>query len=114
MDAAVYQKATIQSFFNLGLTFSATGDQLAVTGFNQYPAEDRAWIQNGISQNKAEIMAEVRRMQDRLTELIRKADNSKGMTPAAVARISAEGSEIINQLSPEKVREIFKESMVKK
>jgi ferritin-like metal-binding protein YciE len=103
----------IQSFFNLGLTFAATGDQLAVTGFNQYPADDRAWTQDGIRQNKAEIMAEVRRMQDRLTELIRQADNSKGMTPDAVAGISAEGSEIIKHLSPEKVQEIFKESIKK-
>ena len=110
MDAAAYQKAKTQSFFDLGLTFTINGDQLAVNGLSQFKAEDRAMIQTGIRDNKVEIMAEVVKMQDRLKTLVDQTDNSKGLDHESVARISAQGSEIIRQLSPEVTRRIFENS----
>ena len=107
MDYQAYQKARIQSFFNLGLTFSVDGERLRVDGFQQWPPDDRPGLAESIKLNKAEIMAEVKRMQDRLKELVTLADNSMGMTPEAVDMISEEGSEIIDILAPDITRQIF-------
>ena len=108
MDLKTYQAAKIQSFFNLGLKFSVTGDQLAVAGFNQYPPDDRAGLQESIRMNKSKIMEKVIWLQDRLIELIRMADNSKEVTADQMTAISAEGTEIIDQLPEETVQQIFK------
>ena len=113
MDYQAYQKARIQSFFNLGLTFSVDGDRLQVDGFQQWPPAERQELTDSIRQNKAVIMAEVKKMQDRLKELAAMAENSEWMTPEAVARISEEGSEIIDILTPEMVRQIFNQSSEK-
>ena len=59
MDLQTYQKAKIQSFFNIGLKFSVDGDQLAVTGFKNIPPGHREPIQERIKRNKKEIMTEV-------------------------------------------------------
>lgn len=59
MDLKTYQAAKIQSFFNLGLKFAVTGDQLAVTGLSQFPVEDRKGLQELIRNHKSEIMAEM-------------------------------------------------------
>ncbi len=45
---------------------------------------------------------------NRLRELIRLADNSKGLTGRQIEAISEEGSQIIEQLPPETVLSIFK------
>lgn len=95
MDLKTYQAAKIQSFFNLGLKFSVTRDQLSVTGFNQYPPDDRAGLQESIKRNKSEIMADVVRLQDRLKELYTMADSSRGMTADQIQAISDEGSQIL-------------------
>lgn len=110
MDLAAYKTARTRSFFDLGLTFSVDGDRLAVTGFNQFPPEDRARLQALIRQHKTEIMGEAVRLQDRLKVLIGKADNSRGMDPEDVEGISEEGSQIIESLMPEMTRQIFENS----
>lgn len=112
MDLKTYQAAKIQSFFNLGLKFAVTGDQLSVKGFNQYPPDDRAGLQDGIRGHKKEIIAEVVRLQDRLKELVTLADNSKSMTADEVKAIPEEGCRIMDQLPENIIQEIFKKYLV--
>lgn len=57
--------------------------------------------------NNANIAIAKSDLENRLSELITIADNSKGMTAEQVEDISAEGSQIINQLPPETARGIF-------
>jgi hypothetical protein len=109
MDLKTYQAAKIPSFFSLGLKFAVNEDQLSVTGLDQFPPEDRPGLHELIINHKSEIVAEVVKIQNRLTELIHQADHSKGLIQEQIEAISAEGSEIISQLSPEVVRCIFKQ-----
>jgi 2-polyprenyl-6-methoxyphenol hydroxylase-like FAD-dependent oxidoreductase len=108
MNLQAYQAAKIQSFFDLGLTFSVSGEQLAVNGLSQFPAEDQAMIQTGIRDHKSEIMAETNRLQNRLKQLVHQSENSTGLNPAAIEKISDEGNEITQRLSAEMVRRIFR------
>jgi len=98
----------ILSFFNLGLKFSVTGDQLAVSGFKLFAPNYRPGLQESIRRHKSGIMAEVKRMKGRLNELILLADHSKGLTPDEIKAISEKGCQIMNQLSENIIQEIFK------
>lgn len=109
MDFQAYQKARIQSYFSLGLTFSVNGDQLAVNGLSQFPADDRQWIQDGIRRHKSEIMAEVTRLQNTLAEVVRQAGDSKGLSLDQINKINEDGSAIMEQLTEKSIQDIFQQ-----